>query len=135
MNLERRLKISIGLAALAWLGGCATKPSQRAETRSSISGSTSLVFAPLTPGVIDADAGLILEEAFRRDAALSVRQDGPLLATDAWPEPLRPDLLRSRHVRAFDRVDSTNTIFYFPYSRYEHGHHGYVHRATWWNSR
>lgn len=50
-------------------------------------------------------------EFARSDAALNMRTDGPMLATNQWPEPERASLLYPRRIWIDTRA---NTLTYFP---------------------
>lgn len=50
-------------------------------------------------------------EFARADGALNMRSDGPMLATNQWPEPERASLLYPRRIWIDTRA---NTLTYFP---------------------
>ncbi|MCC6322573.1 MAG: hypothetical protein IT438_14185 [Phycisphaerales bacterium] len=99
-----------GVAIACWLGGCAASsvPRREAGSASRFGGdqgaSAEVVFAPVEVG----DWGA--PEYGRRDAQLSVREDGPLLATSQWPEPERASLENPRYLYIRDR-DGRYTYF------------------------
>lgn len=51
-------------------------------------------------------------EYSRLDGALSLREDGVLLATAQWPEPARPSVERVR--RVFQERDARTALFFLP---------------------
>ncbi len=106
-----KLAAGFGVAASALgLFGCAKQapPAPALEVGTSAAGLFAL------PEVSDeALAGGF--EGSRRDAALSVGQPGPVLATNEWPEPERATLERARWILVGDSfLDSRYSVFYLP---------------------
>lgn len=100
------------LAAVVFvLGGCAA-PSERVATarrpvvmREGAGGSWALVFnSPRTQSVLgDADPSAFREYA-RNDDALGYRPEGPVMASNEWPERALPDLYSARRVQLETRA-------------------------------
>lgn len=112
--LSRSVKIGpvsrvIALCGLGVAGGCATGvPRVESASATRFGGdqgrSAEVVFSPLDNG------GGAEWEFARRDWAMSVRGDAPLLATTQWPEPERASLENVRRVYIRDR-DGSYTYF------------------------
>lgn len=108
--------MSVGLIAVpALLGGCASEPAvvqQPAPARAParweavmLPEATAQDLGDYVPG---SSGGAWWDE--RRDAAMSYRSDGPLLASGEWPEPSRPSLDRPRYIELPKRPE---TLLYF----------------------
>ncbi|MFN7020425.1 MAG: hypothetical protein ACK4WH_03750 [Phycisphaerales bacterium] len=112
--VSQRMKIGrvsrvIALCGLALAGGCASSvPRIETASASRFGGDqgrwAEVVFPPPERG------GGAEWEFARRDRALSVRGDAPLLATTQWPEPGRASLENVRRVYIRDR-DGSYTYF------------------------
>jgi hypothetical protein len=86
-------------------------------------GSWSLVFnSPSVNRAMAATEPREFAEYSRNDAALSVHDNGPVLATREWPERERPDLAYPRRVFLDPRADQ---LLFFDYESRYRAYRGY----------
>lgn len=116
---------SLLVAPFVGLSGCAVSiPTASGGSTVGAQGRTSHTLF-LAPSVTQDDPswdGSYLPEYSRRDAALGVGGDAPMLATAQWPESPRPDLDFNRYLTL---PSQPGTYLYFSSLPYRYGWWGY----------